>query len=176
MQFSNNMTVMMKNHKAAIKALNILNQRLSVGFDCDSSYKKNPSMLMQEHLKAYSNTVYIENVGCYTPEDAEIVFCDLLQYLAENLPTETFSCKAWYHSTYTSGSFDAEYKDGELNFTIVYYPEGYSTLYCQNCGEAVCEMRDYEDGWFTSYCSNCDEETDFAGWIPITSKKSIKIV
>ena len=180
MYYTNNIEITMKDNDSAQKALEILKNRLTDGFECDKSYKKGPSMLMYDNLMVEDNTIFLfDKIGCYTPEDSEDVMCELIEFLANNLPNETFSCKIWNNGDYTDSSINAEHESGVLKIRTVYYPSGYSALECQECGELICEMEEYEEGEFCIYdviCPECGEEIDMSDWLPIISEKTIKMI
>lgn len=94
MYWTNEMTMIFKDNAIAIKALEVLKERLIDGFGYDNFYRKNPSKLMHDNLNVDDNIIFLfNNIGCFTPEDAENVLPELIQHLAENLSNESFSCK-----------------------------------------------------------------------------------
>lgn len=182
MYWTNKMTVTLKNNSMAVKALEILKNRLSSGFGCDIAYKKNPSMLMSDNLNVDGRTIFLANdIGCYTPEDAENVLPILIQHLAENLPSEKFTCKVWSNCDYSDGSINAKYQNGILTIKTVYYPSGYCSLSCPECDEEIFEMEKYEKGKVAidgdiCICPECGEEIDLNDWVPFTYEKTVKII
>jgi hypothetical protein len=179
--WTNELTITFKDNTVAINALEILKNRLIVGFGCDSFYKKNPSQLMHDNLNIDKNTIFLlNNIGCYTPEDAENVLPELIQHLAESLSSEKFSCEIWSNSDYTDGGIKAEYKNGLLTIKTVYYPSGYIFLECPECYALIAEMEEYENGKVNIdkdvyVCPDCGEEIEVSDWMPFTYEKTIKI-
>jgi hypothetical protein len=181
MFWTNEINIKFNDETIAIKALDILRRRLALGFGCDHTYKRNPSMLMSENLAVSENEIFLlNNIGCYTPEDAESVMCELIQYLAENLSEHEFSCKIWNNSDYSDSSINAKYKKGQLKLKVAYYPSGYIELICPECDCLIAEMEDYKEGKMDlgeSYCicPECGEKVELDEWLPCIYKKNIKI-
>lgn len=181
MFWTNEISIKFKDETIAIKALDVLNRRLLFGFGCDHAYKRNPSMLMGENLAVDRNEVFLlNNIGCYTPEDAESVMCELIQYLAENLSEHEFSCKIWNNGDYSDSSINAKYKKGQLKLKVAYYPSGCIELLCPECDYLIAEMEDYETGKMNignnaCICPECGEKVELDGWLPYVYKKTIKI-
>ena len=93
MNYNNFMKLTLKNKKSAAAAMEVLRTRLDAGFDCDHTYRRNPSQLMRGDLELSGKTVVLcEDSGCYIPEDAIDVQIALMEDLANALSGEAFSC------------------------------------------------------------------------------------
>lgn len=170
------MKVTLKNKKVAAAALEIMKTRLIAGFDCDKGYKRVPSMLMHEALEAAGNTIVLaDDFGCYTPEDAEKVIPELMQYLATHLTAEAFTFEACNSSDDDEGWVEGCCENGELKVKTTYFPSGYCNLYCQECDKLIATMSEYEDGK-TYICPECGEEIDLSDWAPVTTEKTFQII
>ena len=182
MYYTNQIKVTLKNEETAAAALEIMKARLIAGFDCDKNYHNIPSIQMAEDLDATANTIELpEDCGYYLPEDAEKVIPELMLYLAAKLRTEDFTFTSCSNSDPDEGWVDGSYANGELKVKTTYLPSGFGDLYCQECDEVIATMEDDADGnLFIEHnegiCPECDEENDLSDWLPIISKKTIKII
>lgn len=176
MNWTNEMTVTLKDNATAIKALDILCDRLSAGFEYDTNYRRNPSMQMHDHLDVIDNIIVLpEGFGSYLPEDAAMVILELMRDLAEHLSTETFAFDTCNNSDYDEGWVDGNYANGVLTVKTTYFPSGYSDLYCEECGELIATMDEYEEGKIY-ICPECEEEIDLSAWLPIVAENTIEII
>ena len=175
MEAHNTVKITLKNTESATKALEILRNRLSKGFEIDKIYRRNPSQRMREALEVIENTIVLpEYFGCYVTEDAEDVMFELIQYLAENMVNASFCWDGWNTNPYTDGHFEAAYENGLLKTKYTYYPSGDCSLWCSECGEMSITPGEYEEGK-TYICSECGVELDVSEWVPVTTEKTIQI-
>jgi len=173
MEYTNTIKITLKNTESAIKALEILRNRLDAGFDVDKLYRAVPSKKMSEALAVIENTIVLpEYFGCYITEDAESVMFKLIQHLAENMDRSSFTWDGWDANPYTDGHFEAEYENGLLKIKYTYYPSGDC---CPECGEMSITPNEYEEGK-TYFCAECGEEIDPSDWAPVINEKIFKIV
>ncbi len=166
MYYTNSLTITMNSNEAANKAIEILRDRLMIGFECDNEYRKNPSAELAELLAVEENQIVLpEEEGCYTPEDAQAIIPELLRSIAETLKAESFTCQNFNSSDYVDTSVEATFNNGILTIETALYPNGDSDemyVECEACGEAVViRMEDYKEGE-TYYCPDCGEEIDVA--------------
>ena len=177
MYYTNSVKITMKNNEAAVKALEILRNRLDAGFEVDKIYRRNPSQMMRDALKVVENTVVLpEDFGCCVTEDAESVMFELIQNLAENLGNDCFTWEGWDSNDYTDGEFDARYENGLLNIKYTYYPSGAgTTVWCAECDEEIIHMDDFEEGK-TYVCPECGEVIDMTEYAPVVTEKTIQII
>ena len=175
MEAHNTVKITLKNTESATKALEILRNRLSKGFEIDKIYRRNPSQRMREALEVNENTIVLpEDFGCYVTEDVEDVMFELIQHLAENMDNDSFSWNGWNTNPYTDGNFAADYENGLLKIKYTYYPSGYCSLWCPECDAVIATMDKYEEGKIYT-CAECGEEIDVSEWAPITTEKTIQI-
>lgn len=175
MYYTNSIKVTLKDTESAIKALEILRNRLDAGFEVDEIYKGIPSQNMREALEVVENTIVLpEGFGCYVTEDAESVVFELIQNLAENMGNDTFLWEGIDSNDYTDGYFEAEYENSLLKIKYTYYPSGDCRLWCSECGAMSITPDEYEEGK-TYICSECGEELDVSEWVPVTTEKTIQI-
>lgn len=162
MYYENSMKITLKNKATVTAALELLKARLYNGFDCDKTYAKNPSMQMMNNLELSGKSIVLaEETSCFTPEDAQSVFVELLNVLAKNLP-ETFSAKIFNSSDYSESEIVAKCNINELNIKTTYYPNGFvETLCCDECGMDIVSIEDYEAGK-TYICPDCGEMIDLS--------------
>lgn len=162
MYYENSMKITLKNKATAAAAMELLKTRLNDGFDCDETYSKNPSVEMMNNLELAGKSVILaDETSCFTPEDAQSVFVELLQMLAINL-TETFSAEIFNSSDYSESEIAAKCNINELNIKTTYYPNGFvETLCCDECGMDIVSMEDYEAGK-TYICPDCGEMIDLS--------------
>jgi hypothetical protein len=176
MEAHNTVKITLKNPESATKALEILRNRLSKGFEIDKIYRRNPSQRMREALEVNENTIVLpEDFGCYITEDAEDVMFELIQHLAENMGKSSFTWDGWDSNNYTDGHFEAEYENGFLKIKYTYYPSGDCRLCCPECGEMSITPDEYEEGK-TYICSECGEEIDVSEWVSVITEKTIQIL
>ena len=175
MEAHNTVKITLKNPESATKALEILRNRLSKGFEIDKIYRRNPSQRMREALEVNENTIVLpEDFGCYITEDAEDVMFELIQHLAENMGKSSFTWDGWDRNDYTDGHFEAAYENGLLSIKYTYYPSGDCYLHCPECDEVCITMDEYEEGKIY-ICAECGEEIDVSEWAPIVTEKALNI-
>ena len=183
MYYTNSIKVTLKDTESAIKALEILRNRLDAGFEADKIYKGIPSQNMREALEVVENTIVLsEDFGYYVTEDAESVMFELIQNLAENMGNESFVWDGCDSNDYTDGWFNAEYENGLLNIKYTYFPSGSATgIWCEECDAELFHLADYVDGKINInldceyVCPECGEVVDLSEYLPIVTEKSIRI-
>ena len=176
MYYTNAIKVTLKDTESAIKALEILRNRLDAGFEVDKIYKRMPSQNMREALEVVENTIVLpEDFGCYVTEDAESVMFELIQNLAENMGNDTFVWEGVDSNDYTDGWLDAEYANGLLKIKYTYHPSGAGTpVWCDECNEEVLRVEDFEAGKIYT-CPECGKVVDPTEYLPIVTEKTIRI-
>ena len=183
MYYTNAIKVTLKDTESAIKALEILRNRLDAGFEIDKIYKRMPSQNMREALEVEKNTIVLsEDFGYYGTEDAESVMFELIQNLAENMGNDTFVLEGVDSNDYTDGGFDAKYENGLLNIKYTYFPSGSATgVWCEECDAELFHLADYMDGNVSIdidseyVCTECGEVVDFSEYLPIVTEKTVRI-
>ena len=183
MYYTNAIKVTLKDTESAIKALEILRNRLDAGFEVDKIYKRMPSQNMREALEVVENTIVLpEDFGCYVTEDAESVMFELIQNLAENMGNDTFVWEGVDSNDYTDGWFDAKYENGLLNVKYTYFPSGAATgVWCEECDAELFHLADYMDGNVSIdldseyVCPECGEVVDLSEYLPIVTEKTVRI-
>ena len=181
MYYTNSFTLTLKNEATAAAALEILKNRLSAGFACDNGYKRTPSLLMLDSLCVEKSAIVLpKEFGCYLPEDAVNVISELMQYLAANLSTESFTFDTCNSSDYDESWVMGSYAEGELKIKTTYLPAGFGDFYCPECDEVIATMKDDADGnIFVEYkegvCPECGEEIDLSDWMPVIYENTINI-
>ena len=176
MYYTNAIKVTLKDTESAIKALEILRNRLSAGFAADNGYRRNPSQIMSDALEVADNTIVLpEDFGCYITEDVEGIMFELIQNLAENIGENAFVVENWNQNDYTDGEFEAKYENGLLSMKHIYYPSGFGAVAnCEECGEDVVSIEEYEEGK-VYVCPECGEVVDLSEYLPITTEKTVQI-
>ena len=176
MYYTNSIKVTLKDTESAIKALEILRNRLDAGFEVDEIYKEIPSQNMSEALAVVENAIVLpKDFGCYITEDAEDVMFELIQHLAENIGNASFSWDGWNCNTYTEGHFEAVFENSVLNIEYTYYPSGAGvTVLCNECDAEIIHLDNYEEGK-TYVCPECGEVIDMSEYIPAVTQKTIQI-
>ena len=125
MMYNNFMKLTLKNKKNAATALELLKTRLTAGFECDRTYRRNASMLMHDDLELSGKTITLcEDSGCYIPEDAIDVQIELLEYLAHAISGEAFTCEFYNDCDYSASQVIAEFENCVLKIQSIYYPDG----------------------------------------------------
>ena len=176
MEAHNTVKITLKNPESATKALEILRNRLSKGFEIDKIYRRNPSQRMREALEVNENTIVLpEDFGCYTPDDSMSVIPELMKDLAAHLSGEDFSFDCCNTSDYDESWVKGSYAEGELKIATTYLPSGDCYLYCPECDELIVTLDEYDEGK-TYPCPECGEEIDLSDWAPITTEKTFKII
>ena len=125
MYYTNSMKLTLKNEETASLALEIMKQRLSLGFDVDHIYKNSPSTLMLDNFFVEGCRISVpEEFGCLVPEDAKDVQIDLIRHLAKYLK-ETFSCEIYNYCDCSESEIAVQFNGQDLNVSVIYYPDGY---------------------------------------------------
>lgn len=190
MRYDNEMMVTMRTAKMAEKAMEILKDRLTAGFDCDEDYKNNPysifrcdedcgnnpSQRLIKDLTIDGRVIKVPfDCGYYIPTDAMTVMCELADTLAKNFEKNTFTLFNQNMSDYDMSRVEASFKKGVLDIQTTYYPNGFlGDYYCLKCGAVVVYAEDYVEG-NTYICPECGEEIDLSDQIPVMTKKRIVI-
>lgn len=180
MYYTNQLTITMRNEEMATKALAVLVKRLEAGFECDKTYKNNPSLKMAEALEIKENAIILpDDYGCYIAKDANEVLSVLMEVLATAMKEEVFSCECWNNEDSFDIDFEAHYENGILAIKAVLYPNGYTEfLYCDDCGEEIVRFAEFDRNK-KYYCSECGEELDLLKQYeeikPIIAEKEIVI-
>ena len=144
MNYNNFMKLTLKNKKSAAAAMDVLRTRLDAGFDCDHTYRRNPSQLMRGDLELSGKTVVLcGDSGCYIPEDAIDVQIALMEDLANALSGEAFSCDFYNDCDCSASEVIAQYENGVLRIKSIYYPEGNSE--CLSDDEADDDLIEVSD-------------------------------
>ena len=190
------MNVAMKDAETAAAALEILEARLTDGFDCDNNYRRSASTKMRDNMEVVDNTIVLpDDFGAYFPDHSMIVMPELMQYLAKHLSEETFTFETYNTSDNDESWIEGKYANGELNIEEVYFPNGFGSIFCSECGEEAASMADNTEGniWIVSangeliaskeelkkgktfICPECGEEIDLSDWVTV-SNKTIKII
>ena len=126
MYYENGMTITMRDSNTATKALELMKERLAIGFEIDKIYRRNPSERMIEELYIEENRILIpEECGYHCPEDAEEIFVELLKAVAEGMKEESFVCSIWNNCDVSYSEIEAEYANGIMRTKTTYYPSGY---------------------------------------------------
>lgn len=121
MYYTNILTITTENHEMASKILEIMKKRLETGFECDNLYKHNPSIRMANDLRVQDNTIVLpEECGYYQPEEANIVFTEIMEELAASLNEEKFTCYIYNNSDYSESELEAHFKKKELESKVTY--------------------------------------------------------
>ena len=176
MMYYNDLKITLRTNKVAVKALEIISQRLSLGFDCDCNYDDAPSTQMMKELYVTDRVVtFPSNSNLFAPEDMCEVVSVLLKDLAESIEAKTFSCRCSASSEDDYCIIDATYKKNELSVEYTYYPVGpCEKYYCDSCGAFIIFEDEYEAGK-TYICPDCGEEVDLTKQIPVTAYKNFQI-
>lgn len=164
MTYSNEMTITMTKNSAALKALEIAQKEINSNANTfNDGYANDPSSKFLSALEVDENIITIENdEGFFTTEDFPSVVKSILEAIAKNLTTETFTCSAYTSSSYSEGEIEASYANGTLEIAETYYPEGYvEYLTCPECGEEIVSLEDYDPNE-TYTCPECGEEIDLS--------------
>ena len=177
MRYDNEMKITMRTTKMAEKAMEILKNRLIVGFDCDKDYDENPAMRFAEDLEIDGRIVKLPfDHAYYLPKDALTVMCELMEYLAKNFTKSSFSFENCNLADEDMSRVDATFKKGVLEIQTTYYPNGYCEEYfCPECGAVAVYAEDYEEDNIY-ICPECGEEIDLSEQIPEVTKKRIVIL
>ena len=123
MYYKNTLTLTTESNDIATKALEIMKKRLERGFECDNLYRHNASAKMAEDLLVSDNTITLPaECGYYDPEDAKVVFTEIVKELAASLNEEKFTCYVYNDSDYEESVVEASFLGETLELEISYTP------------------------------------------------------
>ncbi len=115
MEYVNILTITMETEELAIKAMDILKERLGAGFECDEMYRIIPSKKMAEDLILIDNEITLpENSGYSAPEEANDVIAELMKCLAAKMDGACIICEAYNFSDYVGNELFAILENGTL--------------------------------------------------------------
>jgi Uncharacterized archaeal Zn-finger protein len=171
--FENNFTVTFTNAAAANKAKQIADESFrALRYDF---YNEQPSILAADTLTIEDDVTLTFDEGCFDSADLMDASRKVIKALAHDLKGEDFEFSACGSDTYTEAWVDGNLKNGVLDMTSTFFPEGYHEyMYCPECGEAVVLMEEYDPN-ATYVCPECGEEIDLSSAAPVIEKELIRV-